>query len=356
MLMPELKLAEKLIPVQGRAFIGACGFEQRSTGWILSQIGVSNVINKAMIIHYKPSKGRGRCSELNKGLSSLGVSYTTNLIYNSVFPHCIEDDVEKKLDKILDGLTEVVIDISAMTKLLIMVLLDKLKNFDGVVRIVYTEAKEYAPTQKEYENRKDDLKALMHFPSRGFQSVVRVRCLSSIRMQGQPIVMVAFTSFNEQLVPYMLGSINPHKLIFINGCPPRSDYVWREHATSDIYRSLIDEYSGDNIIDVNNVLSRKSSTLYYKETLDSLEDIYKLYGAYERIICAATGSKMQTVGLFFFKMKHPDIHIEYPTPDSYYVHGMSKGIREIHEIFIPNYKDFIYNLANSKDNIANDKQ
>jgi hypothetical protein len=65
---------------------------------------------------------------------------------------------------------------------------------------------------------------------------------------------------------------------------------------------------------------------------------------YERIICAATGSKMQTVGLLFTKFLHPDIQIEYPSPDSYYVKGFSKGIRRVHEIVIPNYSEFVASL------------
>jgi hypothetical protein len=37
------------------------------------------------------------------------------------------------------------------------------------------------------------------------------------------------------------------------------------------------------------------------------------------LIAAATGSKMQTVGLALVKQVLPDIHVEYPTPKSYYV-------------------------------------
>ena len=52
---------------------------------------------------------------------------------------------------------------------------------------------------------------------------------------------------------------------------------------------------------------------------------------------------MQTFGLFFTKMLHPDIHIEYPIPDSYYVEELSTDIREIHEIIIPNFSEFLEN-------------
>ena len=72
-----------------------------------------------------------------------------------------------------------------------------------------------------------------------------------------------------------------------------------------------------------------------------MDGIYRQYGAHERIICAATGSKQQTVGLFFAKILHPDLHIEYPTPDSYFVRGMSEGIRQVHEVVFPEFHRFL---------------
>jgi hypothetical protein len=83
-----------------------------------------------------------------------------------------------------------------------------------------------------------------------------------------------------------------------------------------------------------------------------LAGICASYGQRERIICAATGSKMQTVGLFFAKAAHPDIHIEYPTPDSYFVseRGMSASLPtrnaarfspRVREVVIPAFRSFL---------------
>jgi hypothetical protein len=163
-------------------------------------------------------------------------------------------------------------------------------------------------------------------------------------MQGQPTTMIAFASFNEQLVRHMLGSLSPHRLLFINGRPPRPDYAWRERATQEIHRKLIDEYANDNPVDSGGGLVRTVSTLDYRETVEELDKGYRRYGLYERIICAATGSKMQTVGLFFSKMMHPDVHIEYPTPDSYFVRGMSTGVRTVHEVVFDNFSQVVRSL------------
>ncbi len=342
MTLPGRSFATKLHPDKKRLFIGAYGFEKRSLGWAISQKDQGSILNRALMIRYSPSKGRNRIKLLKQALSHIGASTPVDFTLNIRSPHSIEESLSLKLENLLPGIDEVIVDISAMTKLLILVCLCDLGKFRGTVRIVYSEAEVYAPTQEEYEQSKHDMEMIATFPSRGFESIIRMKCLSSIRMQGQPVIMVAFTSFNEQLVRHMLGTISPHRLLFINGRPPREDFAWRERATQEIHKRLIEEYPAENPLNEQGLLDRVASTLDYTETIDRLDEIYDRFGIYERIICAATGSKMQTVGLFFAKIKHPDIHIEYPTPDSYFVkNGISKKIREVHEIVVPRFSEFL---------------
>jgi hypothetical protein len=313
MTFPDRSLATKLHPDKKRLFIGAYGFEKRSIGWTIYQKGQENILNQALIIRYSPSKGRNRIKLLKQTLSRIGVSTSIDFHFNLHSPHNVEDSLSRKLESMLPEIEEVV--------------------------------EEYSPSQEEYEQSKHDMKMMATFPSQGFESIIRMKCLSSIRMQGQPVTMLAFTSFNEQLVRHMLGTISPHRLLFINGRPPREDFAWREYATQEIHKRLIEEYPADNPLNDQGLLDRVASTLEYTETIDRLDEIYNRFGIYERIICAATGSKMQTVGLFFAKMKHPDIHIEYPTPDSYFTkNGISKEIREVHEIVVPKFSEFLTNL------------
>lgn len=340
-MFPDISSAARLQPNLKRLFIGAYGFEERSLGWVNCQREQGAILNAALVFRYRPPKGKNRISDLRKALVELGTSHPNDISINSRFPHNIEDIIDKKnMRSLVEEVEEIIVDISAMTKLLILVCLSKLKNFIGTVRIVYSEAENYAPTQTDYQKSKKGL-IIAKFPSRGFESIVRTKCLSSIRMQGQPVSMIVFTSFNEQLVRHMLGTINPHRLLFINGRPPRTINAWREHATQEIHSKIIEEYEIDNPSDETGLITRVASTLDYKDTINRIHEIYKQYGTHERIICAATGSKMQTVGLFFAKAAYPDIHIEYPTPDSYFVKGMSEGIRKVHEVVIPSFSEFL---------------
>lgn len=345
MKFPDVLPAVKLQPDKKRLFIGAYGFEQRSLGWANHQAKQGVILNGAVVFRYKHPKGRNRIRQLRKMLTGLGTISITDMVYDVRSPHNIEELIEKKFKNLIFDFEEIVLDISSMTKLLVLVCLCKLSTFPGTVRIVYSEADDYAPTRKEYEKSKKEMELMAKFPSRGFETIVRTKCLSSIRMQGQPVLLVAFASFNEQLVRHMLGTLSPHRLMFINGRPPRDDYSWRERATQEIHKKLIENYSADNPTDEKGLLTRVASTLDYNETLSWLDKIYEEFGTHERIICAATGSKMQTVGLFFSKIAHPDIHIEYPTPDSYFVKGLSKGVREVHEFIVPQFSEFLKNLV-----------
>lgn len=341
---PPLTTISELPPDKHRMFIGAFGFEDRSLGWcsLMKEKGI-NVLSAAYLFKYVHHKGPNRIKELRDALAKIGSQSLQVIKYDSACPQALEDTLPEILK--IEEFDEVIIDISAMTKLLILLVLCQVRRFTGTIRIVYSEANEYCPSEEEYDPVKGEMATTAKFPSRGAEQIIRLRCLSSIRMQGQPITLVAFTSFNEKLVSHMLGFISPHRLILINGRPPHKEYQWRELATSDIHKRLYKEYELDNPVNKQNTLKRVSSTLDYRDAIYRLDEIYQEYGFFERIICAATGSKMQTVGLFFAKILHPDIQVEYPTPDSYYFKDMTHGVREVHEVAIPNFASFTANLA-----------
>ena len=341
---PSVQLATQLGGDQKRLFVGAYGFEERSLGWPRRQMNAS--LTTAIIFNYKHPKGKNKIVELRHELARLGAKRPRDLECDVRCPYPIEELLNVEFETL--EYDEIVLDITAMTKLLILACLCKLSQFSGIVRLVYSEARNYSPNRQQFGAAvKKGMAVLTKFPSRGAESIVRLRCLSSIRMQGQPVTLVAFTSFNEQLVRHMLGTMSPHRLIFINCRPPRHSYAWREHATQQIHEKLIAEFASDNP-KKKGLLEKTASTLDYRDTIDRIHGVYRDHGNFERIICAATGSKMQTVGLFFSKVLHPDIHVEYPTPDSYFVKGFSTGVHANHEIVFPNFAELLKSLNATK--------
>jgi len=338
--------ATKLSRGPKRLFISAYGFEDRTLGWISYQEGQGKILTESLIVKYLPSKGENKADEIRKGLRKIGIDFPNEWEFDISEPGEIEERIKKKIGSI-DKYEEVILDVSSLTKFLILVFLCVLSKYKGFLRIVYTEANNYPPSKSQYNDLKIDPALIQHFPTQGFGTILRAKSLSSIRMQGQPVCLIAFTSFNEQLIKYMLGTINPYRLIILNGKPPRSDLRWREKATYEIHKKLMDVYEKTNPINPDTGLPQaRIDTLRYHETFFAIEKIYKEHCNYERIIIAATGSKMQTVGLFFNKIAHPDIHIEYPTPDSHLFPGAPKGIKYVHEIEIQHFATYLKQLYN----------
>ncbi len=217
-----------------------------------------------------------------------------------------------------------------MSKLQIMLVLNCCKKEEFKLKILYCEAKSYKPAKEEFEASKQKKK--VHQPSlqifTGVHGVIRVKSLSSVSMQGQPSAAILFMSFNDILTQVFLNSVYPGRLFLINGKPPV--HKWREEATAWIHDRVRREWIEDNPLEWNKELSmhlpkRSVSTLYYKETVELLLNLYWKLSTENRILLAPSGSKMQTVGCFLVKALHPDIHIEYSAPEGF-VKGYSSGI------------------------------
>lgn len=341
MKLPELTpISFEHAPGGNCAFVFAMGFEDRALA-IPALAANSKAVKSVIGIKYAVSKGDNKETAAKGLFSTLGKSFLT-VNYSTKMAHEFEYKIRSLCKNSLQEFSEVVVDISAMSKLLILVLIVVLLEEKKLVRIVFASAREYAPTQDEYNKiiakvGEERLTAFAGQPSSGISAILRSVCLSSTRMQGQPVCAVAFTSFNEELIRHSVGTLNPHRLILINGIPPKVEFFWRALATQKIHQKLINEYSEENpISNKTGLLERSVSTLNYLETLDELLKIREHYGTYERIIYFATGSKMQTVALAMLKAAFSDVHIEYPTPDSYYFQEYSKGVGEFSTFLIDN--------------------
>ena len=321
------------------------GFEDRSLHWIKS-LPMHVKFKKSIICKYHPIR-KSRLDELLPLVEKHSLVKPQIETFFRFEPQKFEASISPFIRNLLDEeIDEIIIDISVMSKLLIIILLYSLENYNGKIRIIYSEPKEYAPSQKEYSEAKNNIAMLYNLPSIGVHDVVRTASLSSTIMQRRPNVVVAFTSFNEQLIRALLSVINPPHLLLINGVPPHLH--WREKAMQNICKGIIDDYKLDNPIDKKGLLIRKTSTLYYEETFSLIAEIYKKYCYSYRIIIAPTGSKMQALGCALIKLCCPDIHIEYPTPESFYFQSYSsKEILAIHQVIFNQFSSQIRAICES---------
>jgi hypothetical protein len=209
-----------------------------------------------------------------------------------------------------------------MSKLAIMLVLQVCRQLNLSTRIIYSEADSYGPTKEHFEYCRANNK--IHQPTlhvfTGIHGVVRVDSLSSVAMQGQPTAAIVFMSFNDALTQLLLNTVYPGRLFLINGSPPL--HSWREAATAWVHEQVRREWDEDNPTQGQGsteifLPKRTASTLDYRDSMRILLELYWRLSATHRVLIAPSGSKMQTVACSLMKALHPDIHIEYPSPEGF---------------------------------------
>jgi len=339
MILPKLRPVTELLLQGGEVFIAAGGFEERGVGFarIVESRNVSH--GDALIVEYVPYNAKNKLKEICSVLTKKGCNPSV-ITYDRYAPEGFDLSLRDRLRKLESG--AVCLDISGMSRFAMMIIMDVVRELNLCLRVVYSEACEYAPSRKDFEAAKET--GQQHLPTSfihtGVYDVLHVSRLSSIRMQSQGTVLIAFDSFNEALCQALVNVINPARLILVNGQPPRKELAWREEATAYVHQFLRKEWG----IEGDNDPIKTTSTLYYEETYRLLTELYWKLSDSHRIILAPTGSKMQTIGSYLVRAVHNDIHIEYPTVQGFFAEKYSTGIREYWQVDFGEMGDFVRDM------------
>lgn len=319
-LLPALQSCGRLLLEEGDVVIHAPGFEDRTMAVADAVVPPPGAC--AILLDYLPFNPRNRLSDVREALLACGVevSDTDILKYNRFEPGDFETRLRARL--LAQRARRAVVDISTMSKLEIMLVLNVCHALGLCVRVLYSEAQLYGPSEEEFERARE--KNEIHRPTlrvfTGVYGVVRANSLASVAMQGQPMAALVFMSFNDALTQVLLNTVYPGRLFLINGRPPV--HSWREAATAWIHDQVRREWEDDNPVyssDADGVPMPKRvvSTLDYRETVSLLLQLYWQLSANHRLLLAPAGSKMQAVGCYLVKALHPDIHVEYPSPEGF---------------------------------------
>jgi hypothetical protein len=291
-------------------FITCAGFEDRSVESLKRISAINNNQVHVVIFDYLPFYKQNRLAEMVQTCNVSNMTFNT-IIYDRENPAAVYANLNMLLK---NEIKKIYIDISGMSRLLIIQLLVSCfiekRSFAGVT-IIYTEAREYPPTkesvERQYLDNIEGLSRTAMFISSGVFDVAIVPELASIVMQGQPLRLIMFPSFNCQQLVALQSVIQPHFFTFIHGVPLSEENHWRTDAIKQL--NHIEKITSKEEYDL--------STFYYAETLDILLDIYDQHNKEEKIVIAPTGSKMQSVAVGIFRAFMEDVQIVYPTPVSF---------------------------------------
>jgi hypothetical protein len=286
--------------------VTCAGFEDRALAFLKRAVSGGSRGFHIIGIDYRPVVAENQLTVVRDLATQAGAALTV-ITYERQEP--------EKAQEILGPAVHarrIYIDISGMSRLLIVQLVaasvrDRL--LERVV-VVYTEAEVYPPTRTEVEanhGEEGDYLGILQFISSGVFGITIVPELSTVAMQGQPVRLVAFPSFNPSQFAAVCAEIQAAAFTIVHGSPPRSDYSWRRDAIRRL--NAIDSLQEKEEFDV--------STLDYRETFHLLLTIYGAHGDVEKIVISPTGSKMQAVAVGLVCGYLRDIQIVYPTPRSF---------------------------------------
>ncbi len=334
-MLPDIEPARQLSSscTQNRLLIIAEGFEKRALSWIQFQPNQA-LFSRSIICKYEPEK-KGQFEAVYAEVSSRSIAPPDVMLYNRFDPTQFEQSIENYGD--FSTFSEIVIDISVMSKLLIMIIIHALRDYSGQLSIIYTEPKTWSPSKAEYMEyvqKHNSGFSCVGLSSIGVYDIVRTPSLSSIVMQDCQSKLLTFTSSNEHLLVAILNEVVPASTLLINAKNEREP--WRAAAALDIHQKVIESFGiTDRVVSFD--------LLDYKSVFSLLANEYTQNCYTNRIVLAPTGGKMHTLACALLKACCSDIHVEYPTPESYVFESYSsEEIEGIHQV---SFASFSYSLV-----------
>ena len=321
-------------------FIGSAGFEDRCFSFLGRLISSGKKIKNVIGIEYRPLNPENR----KKDFETLGTKAALRnkvkwIIYDRYDPEKFYHTFGK-VKNLINETANVIIDISGMSKFLIVVLLDILKDFKGNVIVIYSEAEIYHPTPEEYESKKEEMPDITPtFLTRDVYKIALTTSLSSIAMQSSPLLMIAFPTFNDKELMALLNEMTPQCLIEFEAVPHEEGDRWRFDAVRWINRKIDEDF----IFKIDWIIHEELSTFDYIGTVAALNEIYRNFKYTHKCVIAPTGSKLQSVGVFIFKQLHPEVQVVYPVTKEF-AEEYTEGCRNIWVITFLKFHNFIKNL------------
>lgn len=324
------------LSIDGNFIIVACaGFEDRSVAFLNWAISTYKSISRAIFIEYRPFLHQNQLEQLISSCETSGVPYTIiqhDRDEQSGTGDCIVQATEGHVGPII-------VDISGMSRHLIVqtvVALGRRKHGFRDAFIGYTEAEIYPPSLEEFSkafgNSQYGDDSDVYFLSSGVHEVSIVPELSSVALQGQPIRLIFFPSFNPDQLRALRSVIQPSFISVIHGEPPSPSNKWRLDAISTL----------NGISCLLHKEEYTVSTFEHNDTVNILLDIYQQYGNLQKLVIAPTGSKMQSVAVGIVRTFLNDIQIAYPTtrlfsnPSDY-----TRGVKKLYMLSLAYYSEKI---------------
>lgn len=312
-------------PSQLDLLILAAGFEERafhflsnstfnSKAWCVL-IGFENDVPKNNEVYKKYKK------EVDAKFESSNI-FEVTLKANKLSKY--ESDLSSVLSTISEIAAGIVwVDISGMPTHIICSTLNVCRQLSSSnsQAVIYTSAKEYHPTEEEYNelkvNNPSGIEFLPKSMAREMSEVLMLQSFSGHRSKEGVSCLAVFAGYEVHRTAGVIDNINPSMLLLLYGKPGDEKLRWR----LDLSRSLHRKFESTRRTAVEEV-----STLHLNESIEVLELYYQyLFEDYDFTI-APVCSKMQVVATFLFWERYREVQLVFPLPIGYATELSPKGV------------------------------
>ena len=357
---PVLRMDERLSTVDWpglreievpRAGAGDCllvcaGFEERAVTTLrrICETGRSGF--SLGVVTYLPGYKENKAEELREIGRGANLQMT-EFVYDRENPAGIGEE----LKPFAQSFNRVFVDISSMSRLLIVqTLVALITGQNRPVSIIYGEAQEYPPSEPQFkQDRRDE--PVPSYLSSGIFEIAATPELASVSMLGEANRLIAFPSFDPAQLSNLLQELQPTYTELIHGIPPAQRNRWRTDAIRELNSPILNMLPEPK--------KYEACTLDYRQTLNTLLQIYKERSEFDRLVIAPTGSKMQAVAVGLFRAVLYDVQIVYPTPQVFTEpRKYTSGLRQLYQVdFLPEaFADVIKNAEDDSSDLIQEHE
>lgn len=312
--------------------VGA-GFEERASRFLFESIFPAHAI--CILVHFDRSIEGNKETEsyyFEEAKRKFGPEKIVSVGLTLHDARPFDKEVTKALTSIPRSHRKIVIDISGLPTHAICSMLRLTRQFRPleIQSVIYTAAKEYVPTEAEYEELKEKQPKEINFLKRSMALEMSQNYIpdsfSGHRTNEGKTALAVFAGYEVHRSAGVIDNINPSVLLLLYGRPGASDLAWR----LDLSKQLHAPFER-----LRRCAFEVVSTLDVSEALDMLEQYYKwLFDDYDLTI-APVCSKMHAVATFLFWERYKEVQLAFPLPVGYNPGNRPLGIGQTYKLDLP---------------------
>jgi hypothetical protein len=235
------------------------------------------------------------------------------------------------------NLCKIGIDISGMPSYMIFAVLNAVRDNRRyeTQKIIYTSAREYTPTESDYESLKarqgDDIEYMPSGMALEMSDNLIFEPFSGYRSGGTKSCLALFAGYEAHRSTGVIDAINPTILLLIYGHPRDKSLAWREDLSKRLHRKF--ERTRRCATEVVPTWDVNACVAKLEEYYNFLIDDYDL-------TVAPVCSKMETVASYLFWERYPEVQITFPLPIGYDPERRPKGVGATYCLDVPGKLSF----------------